>query len=204
MRTHHGFLQVQQTCSACRGTGQVIKDFCPDCYGQGRRQQIKTLSVKIPQGIDTGDRIRLSGKGEAGLFGALPGDLYVQIQVKPHPIFQREGNDLHSEVPIDFVTAALGGEVEIPTLDGAVRLMIPSETQSGKQFRLRGKGVKALQSGEVGDLICHVTVETPIKLNTEQKESLKRFAGLLEKEGKNHSPRRRSWFDSVKEFFTTK
>lgn len=128
----------------------------------------------------------------------------MQIRVKPHPIFQREGNDLHSETPIDFVTAALGGEVEIPTLDGAVRLAIPPETQSGKQFCLRGKGVKALRSGAVGDLICHVTVETPIKLNAEQKESLKYFAKLLEKDDKNHSPHRRSWFDSLKEFFAAK
>ena len=204
MRMQHGFLQVQQNCSICRGTGQIIKDPCSDCHGQGRRQQTKTLSVKIPPGIDTGDRIRLAGEGEAGLFGIPPGDLYVQIRVKPHPIFQRDGNDLHSEVPIDFVTAALGREVEIPTLNGTVRLTIPPETQSGKQFRFRGKGVKALRSGVVGDLICHVTLETPIKLNAEQKDLLKRFAELLERDDKNHSPRRRSWFDSVKEFFTTK
>ena len=204
IRMQHGFLQVQQNCSVCRGTGQIIKDPCFDCHGQGRRQQTKTLSVKIPPGIDTGDRIRLSGEGEAGLFGVPPGDLYVQIRVKPHPIFQRRGNDLYSEVPIDFITAVLGREVEIPTLDGAVRLTIPPETQSGKQFRLRGKGVKALRSGAVGDLICHVTVETPIKLNMEQKELLKRFAKLLEKDDKNHSPRKRSWFNSVKEFFTKK
>ncbi|AJC50508.1 molecular chaperone DnaJ [Coxiella endosymbiont of Amblyomma americanum] len=202
LHTQHSFLQVQQTCSVCHGIGQVIKDPCLSCQGQGRRQQTKTLSVKIPPGIDTGDRIRLSGEGEAGFLGAPSGDLYVQIQVKPHPVFHREGNDLHSEVPIDFVTASLGGEVEIPTLDGAVRLTIPPETQSGKQFRLRGKGVKVLRSGGIGDLICHITVETPIKLNTEQKESLKRFSTLLEKDGKNHSLRRRSWFDSVKAFFT--
>ncbi|MFK3617857.1 molecular chaperone DnaJ [Coxiella burnetii] len=204
MRMQHGFLQVQQTCSVCRGRGQVIKDPCTDCHGQGRQQQTKTLSVKIPPGIDTGDRIRLAGEGEAGLFGAPPGDLYVQVRVKPHPLFHREGNDLHSEVPIDFTTAALGGEMEIPTLDGSVRLTIPPETQGRKQFRLRGKGVKALRSGAVGDLICHIVVETPVKLSPEQKDYLKQFAELLKKDEKNHSPRTRNWFDSVKDFFTSK
>ena len=201
MRMQHGFLAVQQTCSTCRGTGQVIKDPCHSCRGQGRVQETKTLSVKIPAGVDTGDRVRLSGEGEAGLHGAPPGDLYVQVNVKKHAIFARDDNDLHSEVPIDFITAALGGEMEIPTLSGSVKLTIPAETQSGKQFRLRGKGVKALRSGTVGDLFCHVIVEIPVNLNSEQKAHLKVFSESLEADGKSHSPKAKTWFDSVKDFF---
>lgn len=203
-RIQHGFLAVQQTCSACHGSGQVIKDPCTTCRGQGRIQKTKTLSVKIPAGVDNGDRIRLSGEGEAGLNGAPAGDLYVQVHVKEHPIFHREGNHLHSEVPIDFVMATLGGEIEIPTLDGSVQLTIPPETQSGHQFRLRGKGIKALRSGVVGDLICQVLVETPIKLSDDQKDLLRQFDTALKADGKSHSPQGRTWFDTVKNFFKQK
>jgi molecular chaperone DnaJ len=204
VRMQHGFLAVQQTCSACHGSGQVIKDPCATCRGQGRVQQAKKLSVKIPAGVDNGDRIRLSGEGEAGLHGAPPGDLYVQIRVKEHAIFHREGNDLYSEVPLSFTMAVLGGEIEIPTLEGSVKLTIPAETQSGSQFRLRGKGVKALRSGGTGDLICRVVVETPVKLSDEQKTLLRQFEESLKKDSKNHSPRSGNWFDSVKDFFKQK
>lgn len=201
VRMQQGFFTVTQTCPECRGQGRVIKNPCPSCRGQGRKQEQKTLSVKIPAGVDTGDRIRLQGEGEAGVHGAPSGDLYVQIKIKPHAIFKREGNDLYCEVPIGFVTATLGGEVEVPTLDGRVSLKIPPETQSGKLFRMRGKGVKSVRGGHTGDLICNVVVETPVKLSREQKDLLKQFGDLLDKEGNKHSPRAKSWFDSVKGFF---
>jgi len=201
VRMSHGFLQVQQTCPRCHGSGQMIKDACTACYGQGRVQKTENLNVKIPAGVDNGDRIRLQGKGEAGLNGAPAGDLYVQVRVRQHEIFQRDGNHLHCEVPIDFVIAALGGDLEVPTLDGQVKLTIPAETQSGKAFRLRGKGVKPLRGGSVGDLICHVIVETPVKLTSEQKELLKKLKDSLAKDPKKHSPKSKSWFDSVKGFF---
>ena len=200
----HGFLTVQQTCPHCRGAGKVIKDPCATCRGQGRTQQQQTLSVNIPAGVDNGDRIRLAGKGEAGQHGAPAGDLYVQVNVKKHAIFSRQGNDLHSEIPIDFVMAVLGGEIEIPTLAGPVKLIIPAETQTGKVFRLRGKGVKALRSGGVGDLLCAVVVETPVKLTNEQKEMLKAFSQSLQDDSKDHSPHSKSWFAAVKDFFTEK
>lgn len=204
VRMQHGFLMVQQTCSSCQGSGQIIKDPCTSCRGQGRVRQTKKLSVKIPAGVDTGDRIRLAGEGEAGSHGAPSGDLYVQVRVKEHSLFHRQGNDLYSEVPIDFVMAALGGEVEIPTLDGTVNLTIPAETQSGSQFRLRNKGVKALRSGKIGDLICQVVVETPVKLNADQKEVLRQFQESLKQDKKNHSPKSHHWFDTVKSFFKEK
>ena len=201
VRIQHGFIAIQQTCSACRGQGTVIKDPCVKCHGQGRVQERKTLSVKIPAGVDTGDRIRLSGEGEAGMHGAPAGDLFVQIHVTEHPIFQRQGSDLYTELPISFITATLGGEIKVPTLDGQVKLTITPETQNGRTFRLRGKGVKALRSGKVGDLLCKVMVETPVKLDAEQKAHLKQFDELLKKDGKNHSPKAQSWFDAVKRFF---
>ncbi len=204
VQMRHGFLTVQQTCPKCRGAGKVIKDPCNSCRGQGRTQQTQTLSVNIPAGVDTGDRIRIAGKGEAGMHGAPAGDLYVQVHVKEHQLFKRHGNDLHSEVPIDFVVAALGGEIEIPTLAGQVKLIIPAETQSGKLFRLRGKGVKALRSGGVGDLLCRAVVETPVKLSSAQKDMLKEFSESLKKDNKDHSPQSKSWFDSVKDFFGDK
>src|SRR5574343_1968656 len=162
VRMQQGFFSVQQTCPTCRGTGKQIKDPCPKCYGQGRVQDTKTLSAKIPAGVDTGDRIRLAGEGEAGLNGGPSGDLYVQVQVKDHAIFTRDGANLYCEVPISFPTACLGGELEVPTLDGKVKLKIPAETQTGKLFRLRGKGVKPVRGGSVGDLLCRVQIETPV------------------------------------------
>lgn len=201
VQMEHGFITVQQTCSTCRGQGKVISDPCTHCHGQGRVQERKILSVKIPAGVDTGDRIRLSGEGEAGLHGAPAGDLYVQIHIKEHAIFKRRANDLYCEVPISFVAAAMGGELEIPTLKGAVKLTIPPETQSGKMFRLRGKGVRALRSGAVGDLLCQVMVETPVKLSAEQKELLHKFDESIKIGGKKHNPKSKNWFDAVKNFF---
>ncbi len=196
-----GFFAVQQTCPTCRGHGQIIKDPCGKCHGQGRVEKPKTLSVKIPAGVDTGDRVRLAGEGEAGLAGGPSGDLYVQIAVRDHAIFTREGRDLYCEVPIGFVEAALGGELEVPTLEGRVKLKVPAETQTGKLFRLRGKGVTSVRGGGVGDLLCRVYVETPVKLNKKQKELLTQFQESLESEGQKQSPKKSSWFEGVKQFF---
>ncbi len=201
VRMQQGFFSLQQTCPRCHGTGKIISDPCPACYGHGRVEKHKTLSVKVPAGVDSGDRIRLSGEGEAGEHGGPPGDLYVHISVKPHPIFQREGDDLHCEVPVSVVTAALGGELEVPTLDGRVKLKVPPETQSGRLFRLRGKGVRSVRSGAAGDLICRVVVETPVNLTKRQKELLRELGESLEADGVNHSPRAASWLDGVKKFF---
>lgn len=200
IRVQHGFFTVQQTCPNCHGQGKVIAQPCSGCRGQGRVQQQKTLSVKIPPGVDTGDRIRLSGEGEVGGKGAPPGDLYVQVHLKEHAIFVRDGSDLHCEVPIDFAVAALGGELEVPTLDGKILLKIPNETQSGKLFRLRNKGVKSARTGRTGDLFCRVMVETPVNLSEEQKDLLRQFADSLQT-GDKHNPRSKSWFDGVKRFF---
>lgn len=200
VRMQQGFFTVTQTCPTCRGQGKVIREACTKCHGQGRVQQNKNLSVKIPAGVDTGDRIRLAGEGEAGVHGASAGDLYVQIRIKPHPVFTREGSDLHCEVPINFVDAVLGGEIEVPTIDGRVKLKIPAETQSGKLFRLRGKGVRHLRGGREGDLFCKVVVETPVNLTREQKELFKQLGDSLKGDEK-HNPRSKSWFDSVKKFF---
>lgn len=202
VRVQQGFMQLQQTCPQCRGTGSVITDPCAECAGQGRVRETRTLSVKIPAGVDNGDRIRLAGEGEAGQNGGPSGDLYVQVRIRPHPIFQRDGTDLMCEIPIGFATAALGGEVEVPTLDGKVVLKIPAETQSGKLFRLRGKGVKALRGGPVGDLMCRAIIETPVKLNKKQKELLKEFDAELTGDTTRHNPRADSWFDGVKRFFS--
>jgi molecular chaperone DnaJ len=200
VRMQQGLFQVQQTCPSCRGRGKTIADPCGSCYGQGRVEKTKTLSVKVPPGVDTGDRIRLSGEGEAGPDGGPAGDLFVQMSVKQHPIFERDGKNLYCEVPITFVNAALGGELEVPTLDGRVKLKIPSETQTGKLFRLRGKGVKPVRGGSVGDLLCRAVVETPVNLNKKQKELLREFQETMG-EGSSQSPRQKSWFEGVKEFF---
>jgi molecular chaperone DnaJ len=194
-----GFFSIQQTCPRCRGAGKVISDPCPPCQGQGRVHEKKTLSVKVPPGVDTGDRIRLSGQGEAGYSGGPPGDLYVQVSVREHPIFTREGRDLYCEVPISFVDAALGGELEVPTLDGRVTLKIPEATQTGKLFRLRGKGVNVteVRGGGIGDLYCRVVVETPVHLSKRQKELLREFDGHS---SEKQSPKRATWFDGVKKF----
>jgi molecular chaperone DnaJ len=202
VRIQQGFLQMQQTCPHCRGAGTIINNPCTECHGQGRTQETRTLSVKIPAGIDDGDRIRLAGEGEAGENGGPTGDLYVQVRVKPHDLFQREGNNLLSEVPISFATATLGGEIEVPTLSGKVMLKIPAETQTGRVFRLRGKGVTALRGGTTGDLLCRVVVETPVKLNKKQKQLLEEFEQSLTDDTTRHSPRADSWFDGVKRFFT--
>ncbi|PPD21456.1 MAG: molecular chaperone DnaJ [Methylomonas sp.] len=201
VRMQQGFFSVQQTCPTCRGTGKQIKDPCPKCYGQGRVQETKTLNVKVPAGVDTGDRIRLAGEGEAGINGGPSGDLYVQVQVKDHPIFTRDGANLYCEVPIGFPTACLGGELEVPTLDGKVKLKIPAETQTGKLFRLRGKGVKPVRGGVVGDLLCRVVLETPVNLTKEQKELLEKLQTSLSGSGKHHSPQEHGWLDGMKNFF---
>jgi molecular chaperone DnaJ len=202
VRMQQGFFSIQQTCPRCHGRGQVILESCDVCRGEGRIQEHKTLSVKIPAGVDTGDRIRLAGEGEAGERGGPPGDLYVQVNVRPHPIFTREGNDLFCEVPISMVTAALGGELEVPALDGQVQLKIPAGTQTGKLFRLRGKGVRSVRtSSTVGDLVCRVVVETPVNLTSKQKELLQEFANTLSGAESHHSPRTTSWLDGVKKFF---
>lgn len=201
VRVAQGFFSLQQTCPRCRGAGQVITDPCNSCQGAGRVEKRKTLSVQIPPGVDTGDRIRLSGEGEAGLAGGPAGDLYVQVEVREHAIFTRDGRNLYCEVPISFVDAALGGELEVPTLDGRVRLKIPPETQTSKMFRLRGKGVVPVRGGGVGDLLCRVNLETPVKLSDEQKDLLKQFKESLSEGGKKHSPKENSWFQGVKDFF---
>lgn len=201
VRMQQGFFSVQQTCPTCHGSGKQIKDPCRKCHGQGRVQETKTLSVKIPAGVDTGDRIRLSGEGEAGERGAPAGDLYVQVQVKDHPIFTRDDANLYCEVPISFPTACLGGEIEVPTLDGRVKLKIPAETQTGKLFRLRGKGVKPVRGGALGDLLCRVHIETPVRLTKDQKELVEKLGASLTGGGKQHSPQEHSWTDSVKSFF---
>ncbi len=201
VRMQQGFFSVQQTCPNCRGQGKTVNDPCPDCNGQGRLQKHKTLSVKIPAGVDNGDRIRLAGEGEAGVNGGPGGDLYVQVQVKPHSIFNRDDNDLLCEMPISIITATLGGELEVPTLKGRLKLKIPAETQSGNLFRLRGKGVKPVRGGATGDLLCRVKVETPVKLSSKQKELLREFEKSIQQSGKQHSPQSDSWMDRVKQFF---
>jgi molecular chaperone DnaJ len=201
VRMQQGFFSLQQTCPRCRGSGTIISDPCGTCHGEGRVEEQKTLSVKIPPGVDNGDRIRLAGEGEAGQMGGPPGDLYVQVAVKEHPLFVRDGADLYCEVPIDIATAALGGELDVPTLDGRVKLKIPAETQTGKLFRMRGKGVRSVRGGQTGDLMCKVTVETPVNLTAKQKDSLREFAESLKNNGDKHSPRTSSWLDGVKKFF---
>ncbi|WP_394204757.1 molecular chaperone DnaJ [Shewanella waksmanii] len=201
VQMRQGFFAVQQACPTCHGRGKIIKDPCNKCHGEGRVEKSKTLSVKIPAGVDTGDRIRLAGEGEAGEFGAPPGDLYVQVTVREHAIFVRDGNNLYCEVPISFSTAALGGEIEVPTLDGKVNLKIPSETQTGRMFRMRGKGVKSVRSHAVGDLLCKVVMETPVNLSDKQKELLREFDETLTGSSKKHSPKAEGFFDGVKKFF---
>jgi len=202
VQMRQGFFAVQQACPTCHGRGKIIKDPCNNCHGEGRVEKSKTLSVKIPAGVDNGDRIRLSGEGEAGEFGAPSGDLYVQVSVREHAIFVRDGNNLYCEVPISFSKAALGGEIEVPTLDGKVNLKIPSETQTGRMFRMRSKGVKSVRSHAVGDLLCKVVMETPIKLNERQKELLREFDETLAgSSSKKHSPKAEGFFDGVKKFF---
>ena len=192
---------MQQTCPACKGAGTTISDPCGDCHGRGRVRKTRTLSVKVPAGVDDGDRIRLSGEGEAGRNGGPSGDLYVEIRVIKHKLFERDGANLACEVPISFATAALGGDVELPTLDGHVSLKVPAGTQSGKTFRLRGKGVTTVRDARKGDLFAQVAVETPVNLTKEQLELLQKFEKSLKKGGDKHSPRADSWLETVKRFF---
>ncbi|HWA12839.1 MAG TPA: molecular chaperone DnaJ [Burkholderiales bacterium] len=201
VRMTQGFFSIQQTCPKCHGSGKVVQNPCATCNGAGRVKHQKTLSVKIPVGVDEGDRIRLSGEGEAGVNGGPAGDLYVVIHIKPHEVFTREGNDLHCEMPVSFTKAALGGEIEIPTLDGYAKIKVPAETQSGKVFRLRGKGIKGVRSQAFGDLLCHVVVETPVNLTSRQKELLEELEQSIERDSGRHNPRAKSWMDRVREFF---
>ncbi len=201
VRMQQGFFSIQQTCPKCHGNGKVITDPCAPCGGQGRIKRNKTLEVKIPVGIDNGMRIRSSGNGEPGTNGGPPGDLYVEIHIKPHNVFTREGDDLHCEMPISFVKATLGGEIEVPTLSGKVSFTIPEGTQSAKVFRLKAKGIKGVRSGFAGDLFCHVAVETPVKLTDKQKDLLKEFERLTLEGGAKHNPQSKSWKDKVKDFF---
>lgn len=202
VRIQQGFFSVQQTCPQCNGSGTIISDPCPDCHGEGRVRENKKLSVKIPAGVDEGDQIRLSGEGENGGTGGINGDLYVSVSLKSHEIFTREGVDLHCNVPISYSTLALGGELEVPTLDGRAKLKIPAGTQSGKMFRLRGKGVKNVRNaGFVGDLYCEVSVETPVNLTKRQKELLQELDESIHTGGSKHSPQESSWADKIKSFF---
>ncbi|KAB0548222.1 molecular chaperone DnaJ [Pseudomonas argentinensis] len=200
VRMQQGFFSVQQTCPRCHGSGKMITDPCGACHGHGRVEEHKTLSVKVPAGVDTGDRIRLSGEGEAGTLGGPAGDLYVVVNVREHAIFQRDGKHLYCEVPISIVDAALGGELEVPTLDGRVKLKIPEGTQTGKLFRLRGKGVAPVRGGGAGDLMCKVAVETPVNLDRRQRELLEEFRQSLAGNSSN-SPKANGWFEGVKRFF---
>ncbi len=202
VRMSQGFFSIQQTCPTCHGAGKVISDPCVTCNGAGRVKKNKVLEVSIPVGIDEGQRIRLSGKGEPGMNGGPPGDLYVEIHIKPHDVFQRDGDDLHCEVPIGFAAAALGGELDVPTLGGKASITVPEGTQAGKTFRLRGKGVKGVRSGVAGDLYCHIVIETPVRLTEKQKKLMREFDAALKDGGAKHSPQSKSFVDRMKGFFT--
>jgi molecular chaperone DnaJ len=202
VRVTQGFFSIQQTCPTCHGSGKVIPDPCPTCHGEGRIKKNKVLEVSIPAGIDEGQRIRLAGKGEPGLNGGHAGDLYVEIRIKPHEVFQRDGDDLHCEVPISVATATLGGEIEVGTLTDKVSITIPEGTQNGKTFRLRGKGVKGVRSAYPGDLYCHVIVEIPLRLTEPQKRLLREFDNKVKEGGARHSPQTKSFMDRMKGFFT--
>ncbi len=203
VRIQQGFFSVQQTCPRCHGKGEMISDPCKNCQGQGRVRKQKSLSVKVPPGVDTGDRIRLAGEGEAGRSGGPAGDLYVEVHVREHEIFQRDGSHLSCELPMSFATAVLGGSISVPTLDGDVSIKIPPETQSGRVFRLREKGIKPVRGGAKGDLFCRVVVETPVKLSRHQKELLTAFDESLQADSKRHRPRENKWLDGVKRFFAS-
>jgi molecular chaperone DnaJ len=202
IRVSQGFFQLQQTCPRCRGAGTIIKNPCDTCLGQGRVRRTRKLSVKVPAGVDTGDRIRLTGEGEAGRNGGPPGDLYVEMQVREHPIFEREGEHLSCEVPVSFATAALGGSISVPTLEGDVTLKIPAETQSGRVFRLRDKGVQPVRGGARGDLFCRVVIETPVNLSAEQRDLIRRLEETLKQNANHHAPRASGFFEGVKRFFS--
>jgi len=201
VRMSQGFFSIQQTCPKCHGSGTYIPEPCAACHGAGKIKKTKTLEVKVPAGIDDGMRIRSSGNGEPGLNGGPPGDLYVEIHIKAHTVFERDGDDLHCQMPISFAIAALGGEIEVPTLAGKGSFEVPEGTQSGKTFRLRGKGIKGVRSAIQGDLYVHVMVETPVKLTDTQRDLLKQFDASLTEGGSRHSPQSKGWFDRVKSFF---
>jgi len=201
VRMQQGFFSIQQSCPACKGAGTVINNPCSDCHGRGRVSKTRKLAVKVPAGVDDGDRIRLSGEGEAGRNSGPPGDLYVEIRVNPHRLFQRDGSDLSCEVPISFAAATLGGEIELPTLDGSVVLKIPAETQSGKVFRLRGKGVTTVRDHRTGDMFARVAIETPVNLTDDQAELLRNFEASVSEGGDRHNPRAGGWIETVKRLF---
>jgi len=201
VRISQGPFSIAQTCPRCHGSGKVVPHPCATCNGAGRVRHQKTLSVKIPAGVDEGDRVRLSGEGEPGVNGGPPGDLYVQVHIKQHSVFQRDHDDLHCEMPISITAAALGGEIVIPTLDGTARIRVPAETQSGKVFRLKAKGIKGVRSHAAGDLFCHVVVETPVSLTEKQRQLLREFEAISQQDSARHNPRAKGWLDKVKEFF---
>jgi len=201
VQMRQGFFSVQQTCPHCRGTGKIITEPCINCHGQGKVKRQKTLEVKIRAGIDDGMRIRSTGNGEPGTNGGPPGDLYIEIRTKKHDIFERDGDDLHCEVPVSFITAALGGEIEVPTLAGKAAIDIPEGTQAGKQFRLRGKGIKGIRASYPGDLYCHIVVETPVKLTEYERKLLRDLEESLKKGGAKHSPSTESWTERLKRSF---
>jgi molecular chaperone DnaJ len=203
VRIAQGFFQLQQTCPRCRGSGTIVRNPCDACLGQGRVRRPRTLSVKVPAGVDTGDRVRLAGEGEAGRNGGPPGDLYVEIHVREHPIFERDGVHLSCEVPVSFATAALGGTLNVPTLEGDVSLKIPAETQSGRIFRLRDKGVKPVRGGSRGDLFCRVVIETPVHLSAEQRELIRRLDESLKIQAAHHAPREKGFLEGVRRFFAS-
>jgi molecular chaperone DnaJ len=202
VQMRQGFFSVQQTCPHCRGSGKTIPDPCTTCHGQGKVKKQKTLEIKIPAGIDDGMRIRSTGNGEPGTNGGPPGDLFIEIRLQKHEVFQRDGDDLHCAVPISFTTAALGGEIAVPTLNGEAAIDLPEGTQTGKQFRLRGKGIKGVRSSFPGDLYCHITVETPVKLSEHQRKLLKELDESLKKGGDKHKPSEAGWADKLKNLFS--
>jgi molecular chaperone DnaJ len=204
VRISQGFFQLQQTCPRCRGAGTIVRNPCDSCLGQGRVRRARKLAVKVPAGVDSGDRVRLSGEGEAGRNGGPPGDLYVEIHVREHPIFERDGEHLSCEVPVSFATAALGGTVAVPTLDGDVLLKVPAESQSGRVFRLRDKGVKPVRGGARGDLFCRVVIETPVHLSAEQRELVRQLEASLKAHPGKHAPREEGFLEGVKRFFSGK
>ncbi|HVU82797.1 MAG TPA: molecular chaperone DnaJ [Rhodanobacteraceae bacterium] len=203
VRMQNGIFSIQQACPHCGGAGRTVATPCKHCHGEGRLEEERGLEVKVPPGVDNGDRIRLTGQGEAGPSGATPGDLYVEIHVRPHPIFQRQGDDLRCEVPVRFAQAALGATIEVPILDGTTSITIPPETQTGQEFRLRGQGVKSVRSRHTGDLFCTVVVETPVRLDKHQRELLEQFEATFAdaEEAKKHSPRNSGFVEGVKQFW---
>ena len=202
VQMRQGFFSVQQTCPQCHGTGKIIPEPCATCHGQGKIKNNKTLEVKIPAGIDDGMRIRSTGNGEPGTNGGPPGDLYIEVRLKKHDVFERDGDDLHCNVPIPLTSAALGGSIEVPTLGGKAEIDIPEGTQHGKTFRLRGKGIKGIRASYPGDLYCHVRVETPVKLTEHQRKLVKELDESLKKGGDKHSPADKGWIDKAKDFFS--